>query len=207
MKTVLSAVAILLVPTFALADATKSGDKHEEVMTHEEGMKHGEEMNHGENHEEGMKHDEAMGHGDGKGHDEDMAHHEAMPIGKPATTEPSRTIKVVMNEDYDSDKPYIFEPNELTFEAGETVLLKIVNEGEEEHEFVMNTVEGNEMHREMMMKSAEMKHDEPNSVRLESGQEAEIAWTFGEPGTYEFACLLPGHYENGMHGPLVIKSM
>ncbi|NDW02705.1 plastocyanin/azurin family copper-binding protein, partial [Salipiger sp. PrR002] len=30
-------------------------------------------------------------------------------------------------------------------------------------------------------------------------------WTFGEPGTFEFACLLPGHYEAGMHGPLTVN--
>ena len=37
------------------------------------------------------------------------------------------------------------------------------------------------------------------------GEEAEIVWTFGEAGEFEFACLIPGHYEAGMHGPLAIN--
>jgi len=54
-------------------------------------------------------------------------------------------------------------------------------------------------------KFPEMEHDDPNAVRLEPGEEAEIIWTFGEAGTFEFACLLPGHYEAGMHGPIIIN--
>lgn len=132
-------------------------------------------------------------------------HNETMAIGKPAEATPDRTIQVVMKEDHEGEKLYFFEPEELSFAAGETVLLRIVNEGEEEHEFVMDTVAANAEHRELMAKFPEMEHDDPNSVRLQPGQETEISWTFSEAGTFEFACLLPGHYESGMYGPLVVN--
>ncbi|MFC4670780.1 cupredoxin domain-containing protein [Seohaeicola nanhaiensis] len=132
-------------------------------------------------------------------------HHEMMALGQPAKGEVTRTVKVVMREDYEGDKPFVYEPGELTFAAGETVRLHIVNEGEEVHEFVMDTMDANAEHKEVMAKFPEMEHDDPNSVRLEPGQEAEILWTFGKPGTFEFACLIPGHYEGGMHGSLTIN--
>lgn len=127
-----------------------------------------------------------------------------MPLGKPAQVEPTRTVEIVMSEDYEADNVYVFDQKELAFAAGETVRLHIVNKGEEIHEFVMDTAEANAEHKELMAKFPEMEHDDPNAVRLEPGQEAEILWTFGEPGSFEFACLLPGHYEAGMHGPLNI---
>lgn len=128
-----------------------------------------------------------------------------MALGGPAHHEPTRTVEVVMTEDYDADLVFVYEPKELTFEAGETVRLRIVNKGEEVHEFVMDTMEANAEHKAMMEKFPEMEHDDPNAVRLEPGEEAEIIWTFGEAGTYEFACLIPGHYEGGMHGPLNVN--
>lgn len=128
-----------------------------------------------------------------------------MSIGAPATTKPARTVEIAMREDYEGDNIYIFDQKELSFAAGETVRLHIVNEGEEIHEFVMDTAEANAEHKEIMTKFPEMEHDDPNAVRLEPGEKAEIIWTFGEPGVFEFACLLPGHYENGMHGPITVN--
>lgn len=128
-----------------------------------------------------------------------------MALGGPAHHAPTRTVEVIMKEDYDADLVFVYEPKELTFKAGETVRLHIVNKGEEVHEFVMDTMEANAEHKAMMEKFPEMEHDDPNAVRLEPGEEAEIIWTFGEAGSYEFACLIPGHYEGGMHGPLTIN--
>lgn len=30
------------------------------------------------------------------------------------------------------------------------------------------------------------------------GQTGEIVWHFNRPGDFEFACLIPGHFEAGM---------
>lgn len=32
----------------------------------------------------------------------------------------------------------------------------------------------------------------------------EVIWTFANEGTFEFACLIPVHYESGMHGPITV---
>ena len=50
-----------------------------------------------------------------------------------------------------------------------------------------------------------MNHSDPNSLRLGPNEKGEILWTFSNAGTFEFACLIPGHYEAGMHGEIYIK--
>lgn len=137
------------------------------------------------------------GHGNGQ-----------MAVGMPAMHghEPTRTIDVIMREDYDKDAPFVFDPSaDMIFAKGETVRLRIVNRGQEAHEFVMDTVAANAKHKALMARFPEMVHDDPNAVRLEPGEEAEILWTFNAAGSFEFACLLPGHYEGGMHGPLTVN--
>lgn len=138
-------------------------------------------------------------HAGGHGHATQMA------LGEPAQHAPTRTVRIVMTENHGAAEPYVFDQKELSFAAGETVRLLIVNEGEEEHEFVMDTVHAIAEHKVLMERFPEMEHDDANAVRLKPGEEAEIVWTFGEPGTFQFACLLPGHYDNGMHGDLVVN--
>ena len=41
-----------------------------------------------------------------------------------------------------------------------------------------------------------------NTQRSEEGADA----TFTNDGSFEFACLNPGHYESGMHGPLTVAA-
>jgi len=62
---------------------------------------------------------------------------------------------------------------------------------------------GNAEHKKAMAEM-EMEHDDPNSVRLDTGAAGEVIWTFTNAGTFEFACLIPGHYESGMHGPISV---
>lgn len=125
--------------------------------------------------------------------------------GAPATEGEMKIVEVSMRET--EDGAMVFEPKELSFAAGETVRLVITNKGELEHEFVMDTIEANAEHKELMARFPEMEHDDPNTVRLQPGETGEILWTFKNAGEFEFACLMLGHYESGMHGPLnVTKS-
>jgi uncharacterized cupredoxin-like copper-binding protein len=56
-----------------------------------------------------------------------------------------------------------------------------------------------------MEKSPDMAHEEPNGRHVEPRRTAEILWRFTKAGTFEFACLIPGHYEAGMKGAIVVK--
>ena len=102
-------------------------------------------------------------------------------------------------------KKYHAHDEDNSIKAGETVRLAIENIGEQEHEFVMDTVAAVAEHKELMNKFPEMEHDDPNAVRLAPGEKGEIVWTFVNAGSFQFACLIPGHYEAGMHGPLSVN--
>lgn len=130
--------------------------------------------------------------------------HDEMAAGKPGEAEAvTRTVSIKMME---TDEGMAFEPNSLEVKRGETIRFEIENVGLLEHEFVLDTAEKNQEHKELMMKFPEMEHDDPNSVRLMPDADGEIVWTFTNEGTFEFACLIPGHYESGMHAAVEVTA-
>ena len=147
-------------------------------------------------------HGSAEGHGDAGGHEHAEGHAKMMAVGMPGKSEDvDRTIDVAMLETDDGDM--IFEPMKFDIKQGETIRFNVINNGELEHEFVIDTIEGNVKHKGAMA-AMDMAHDDPNSVRLEPGQSDDVIWNFANAGTFEFACLIPGHYESGMYGPIEV---
>jgi len=57
----------------------------------------------------------------------------------------------------------------------------------------------------MMKKHPGMEHDEPYMAHVDPGKKGDIVWTFNRAGTFEFACLIPGHFEAGMVGRITVK--
>ncbi|MBO6727621.1 MAG: cupredoxin family protein [Rhizobiaceae bacterium] len=137
------------------------------------------------------------------GQDNAHAHNSLMPVGEPG--EPgkvSRNVDVVMRETDDGEM--IFGPRTLHVRQGETIRFRIHNRGEVEHEFVLGDHVSVMEHKALMERMPEMEHDEPNSVRLDPGKRGEIIWKFTNDGTFQFACLIPGHYDSGMKGDLTV---
>lgn len=127
-----------------------------------------------------------------------------MAVGMPGEMKDIRkTVKITMKET--PDGAMIFDPAEVKFDKGQTVRFLIKNAGEFEHEFVLDTPDEVMKHKATMEKFPEMEHDDPNSVRLQPGKSGQIVWKFANDGQFEFACLIPGHYELGMHGDVTIK--
>ena len=98
-----------------------------------------------------------------------------------------------------------FSPSELTVKAGETIRFTVKNSGQLVHEFVLGASDEILEHHELMKRFPGMEHDEPNSVSLEAGESGDVVWQFSKAGTFEFACLQPGHYEAGMKGGVVVS--
>jgi len=53
-------------------------------------------------------------------------------------------------------------------------------------------------------KFPEMEHEDPNAIRLAPGKSGEIVWKFTNDGVFKIACLVPGHYDTGMHGDVTV---
>ena len=111
----------------------------------------------------------------------------------------TRTIRVVMSDDMR------FSPDRIEVKAGETLRFVHRNSGKVLHEFVLGTKQELDAHAAMMAKYPKMKHDEPYMIHVPPGQSRNMVWTFNRPGTFDFACLIPGHYQAGMTGTIVVK--
>lgn len=130
--------------------------------------------------------------------------HDEYAIGmKAEKSKGLRTIDITMRETDAGEM--VFEPKVLKFKKGETVILNFANKGETDHEFVMDTEKNVLEHKVAMEKNPDMEHADDNSLRLKPGATGQIVWTFSKGGKYSFACLIPGHYEAGMHGKLDVK--
>ncbi len=126
--------------------------------------------------------------------------YEAGEPGDPA--KPFRVIEVAMTE---AGGTLAFVPAEIEVNLGEQIKFVLKNAGTLNHEFFLDSFEKNAKHKIEMEKNPEMEHDDPNAKRLAANASADIVWKFSKPGRFEFACLIPGHYEAGMHGVVIVK--
>lgn len=131
------------------------------------------------------------------------AHGIEFSAGEPGDPKkPSRTIEIAMREEYGLQ---IFEPKRIEVKRGEQIRFVLRNEGENDHEFMLATTKENLKHADVMRKHPNMEHDDPNGITVEPGKTGELFWRFTKRGTFEYACLFPGHREDGMYGSVVVK--
>lgn len=145
-------------------------------------------------------HGQEAGHGAAAAHDHGAgAGHAAVDIGHPGDmAQASRTVEVSM------DDMMRFSPARIDVAAGETVRFVVHNNGDIAHEMVLGSLEDLRAHAVQMREQPGMAHAEQNAVSLEGKASGELVWTFGQAGTVDFACLLPGHSEAGMVGQISV---
>lgn len=143
--------------------------------------------------------DKAIGHAEHGG----AAHGEMFAAGEPA--DPKKDFRVVNLAMTEGSGTMAFSPDTIEVKTGEQIKFVIKNTGALDHEFKLDSSEQIAKHKIAMAKNPEMIHDDPNGTRLEPSKSGEIIWKFSKAGTFEFACLIPGHYEAGMHGKVVVK--
>jgi uncharacterized cupredoxin-like copper-binding protein len=117
-------------------------------------------------------------------------------------SKPFRTIEIVMK---DGDGTMSYAPDRVEVRKGEQIKFVIRNEGQLDHEVLIDSFANNQKHKADMEKDPGMDHEEPNGARLKPGAGKELIWRFTKAGTFEFACLIPGHYEAGMKGVIVVR--
>lgn len=110
----------------------------------------------------------------------------------------TRTIEIRMTDNMR------FAPDHIEVREGETVRFRIVNAGKLLHEMVIGTKEELDKHAEMMMKHPGMEHDEPYMAHVAAGKRGDMLWNFNRVGTFQFACLIAGHYQAGMVGTITV---
>ena len=116
--------------------------------------------------------------------------------------DPKRATRTIRVEMVDTMR---FRPAALQLRRGETVRIVAANKGQVLHELVLGTAEELRKHAELMKKFPTMEHEEPHMTHVKPGREGAIVWQFDQPGEFQFACLLPGHFEAGMVGKVTVK--
>ena len=132
-----------------------------------------------------------------------------------------RTITIKMYDNY-------YEPNIIKVKKGETIKFVVQNLGEMVHEYNIATKEMHIKHqpemqrlvengillvdkidmkkmKEMSKKDHSLSHSHSNSVMVEPKKTGEIIWKFSKNLSLEMACNVPGHYETGMVGKIIIE--
>ena len=111
-----------------------------------------------------------------------------------------RTIAIAMSDNMR------FTPASIEVNQGDTVRLTLTNTGQVMHELVIGTQKELVEHAALMKRFPNMEHEEPYMAHVAPGKTGEIIWTFNRPGDFDFACLLPGHFEAGMVGKILVKA-
>jgi uncharacterized cupredoxin-like copper-binding protein len=133
------------------------------------------------------------------GEDQHHAGHDDT-FGKPGDpAKVSRTLKVDMTD------AMRFSPSTITVKKGETIRFLVKNSGTLKHEMVLGTAKELREHAELMKEFPEMEHEDPNQISLDGGKEGELIWQFTRAGTFDFACLQPGHFDAGMRGKVAVR--
>jgi len=98
-----------------------------------------------------------------------------------------------------------FFPSEIRVKRGETVRFVLNNGGQLPHEMVIGTMDELKKHAALMKKNSEMEHVDARAARVAPGANGRMVWQFTKPGEFHYACLVPGHFEAGMIGTIVVR--
>ena len=135
--------------------------------------------------------------------------------------EVDRIVNIKMYDNY-------YEPNSIKVKKGETIKFVVQNLGEMVHEYNIATKEMHIKHqpemerlvehgillgdkidmvkmKEMSKKDHSLSHSHSNSVMVEPKKTGEIIWKFSKNIDLEMACNVPGHYQAGMVGKIIIE--
>ena len=134
-----------------------------------------------------------------------VAHGDAHRDVYAAFGQPGNPAKVSRSVAIDMNDAMRYAPAVVNVRRGETIRFVATNSGKVKHEIVLGTVKQLLDHATLMKKFPEMEHEDPNQLSVEPGKSGELVWQFTKMGTFDFACLQPGHYEAGMHGTIVVK--
>lgn len=111
----------------------------------------------------------------------------------------TQTIQVKMSDQMR------FTPDVIRVKKGDVIKFVHANAGQMMHEFVLGTSDSLVEHAAMMKKFPGMEHSEPYMTHVAPGKKGEIIWKFSEAGEFAFGCLIPGHFDAGMKGMVIVE--
>jgi uncharacterized cupredoxin-like copper-binding protein len=121
-------------------------------------------------------------------------------IGKPGdSSKVSRTVTLEVGDGLP------FTPPTITVKRGETIRFIVKNSGNVKHEMVLGTESQLRELYHTRMQAPEKELVSPSGITVDAGKSGEIIWEFTKFGTVSFACLLPGHFDAGERGTVIVQ--
>jgi uncharacterized cupredoxin-like copper-binding protein len=120
-------------------------------------------------------------------------------IGFMSTAAAERTVRVDMSDDMR------FTPAEIRVKRGEVVRFVATNKGKVMHEIVFGSMAELKKHAEHMRQHSHPGHEEADDDHVGPGKSRQVTRRFTKVGEVYFACLVPGHFEAGMVGKVIVE--
>jgi uncharacterized cupredoxin-like copper-binding protein len=114
-----------------------------------------------------------------------------------------RKVKRVIRIEMSDTMRYF--PSELRVKRGDTVRFALNNAGHLPHEMVIGTMDELKHHAALMKKNADMEHSDARAAHVAPGASGLVVWQFTKAGEFHYACLVPGHFEAGMIGTIIVR--
>jgi uncharacterized cupredoxin-like copper-binding protein len=116
---------------------------------------------------------------------------EAAPTaGTPTASESD--VAVTLND-------FTVTPSQTEFKVGVPYTFTVTNQGKAQHELVIEKATDVDVPLQMPGHQAEAEAVDPGTVKT-------LQWTFTEPGDYQLACHVPGHFEAGMYAKIHVTN-
>jgi uncharacterized cupredoxin-like copper-binding protein len=133
-------------------------------------------------------------------HSHEAARHSVFTFGEPGDkADSTRTVEINGGDDLK------WSPPAIDVALGETVTLRVVNNGTLPHDFLLGDASLQSEHATEMAAAGGTMPDDEHHLMLQPGESKEIYWHFTEPGEVMYGCHTPGHYEAGMVGTVTVR--
>ena len=122
------------------------------------------------------------------------------PFGREG--DPRKVKRVIRIEMSDTMRYF---PAELRVKRGDTVRFVLKNTGRMPHDMVMGSMDELKKRAALVKKDGEAALRGASAARVAPGGTARLVWQFTRPGEYYYGCLVPGHFDAGMIGTIIVR--
>jgi uncharacterized cupredoxin-like copper-binding protein len=138
-----------------------------------------------------------------------IAFHQLGPVVSLENDNPNNSHQLHQNQISNSNAmvistaEYQYTPYNLSIKKGQTVTLRLENNGKIEHDLEFKRAKGIKIQNGNVH-----QHEGNNALHLHAtpGKTSQITVTFTQDGTYDFYCTLPSHEHLGMKGTITVDS-
>ena len=120
-----------------------------------------------------------------------------------ANAKNARVLNISVDETADGKMTYT--PATVDVKRGETIHFVVVNHGKATHDFFVGPEQLIDEHVEEVKKNPNTDMDDPSWIRVKAGDTGNLVWRFTVKGDFDYASVLPGEIEAGLHGTISVK--